>query len=128
MENEIIRKQTILIEVLWTSENDFHIKQTCKDITAMECIGILEYSKKNVLVNTLSFGNKGERKRVTIDYVIKNHDISERLKSALKGYVDYFEVVYLDEVDANLMKKKIRNVGRFTENQLIELKQTFLNK
>jgi len=69
-----------------------------------------------------------EKNRITIDYVVKNCDISERLKSALKGYVAYFEVTYLDEVDAILMRKKIRNVGRFTERQLIELKEELLNK
>ena len=69
-----------------------------------------------------------EKNRITIDYVVKNCDISERLKSALKGYVAYFEVTYLDEVDAILMRKKIRNVGRFTEHQLIELKEELLNK
>jgi hypothetical protein len=69
-----------------------------------------------------------EKNRITIDYVVKNFDISERLKSALKGYVAYFEVTYLDEVDAILMRKKIRNAGRFTEHQLIELKEELLNK
>jgi len=69
-----------------------------------------------------------EKNRITIDYVVKNCDISERLKSALKGYVAYFEVTYLYEVDAILMRKKIRNVGRFTEHQLIELKEELLNK
>ena len=69
-----------------------------------------------------------EKNRITIDYVVKNCDISERLKSALKGYVAYFEVTYLDEVDAILMRKKIRNVGRFTERQLMELKEKLLNK
>jgi len=69
-----------------------------------------------------------EKNRITIDYVVKNCDISERLKSALKGYVAYFEVTYLYEVDAILMRKKIRNVGRFTEHQLIELKEKLLNK
>jgi len=69
-----------------------------------------------------------EKNRITIDYVVKNCDISERLKSALKGYVAYFEVTYLDEVDAILMRKKIRNVGRITEHQLIELKEELLNK
>jgi len=69
-----------------------------------------------------------EKNRITIDYVVKNCDISERLKSALKGYVAYFEVTYLDEVDAILMRKKIRNVGRFTERQLMELKEELLNK
>ena len=69
-----------------------------------------------------------EKNRITIDYVVKNCDISERLKSALKGYVAYFEVTYLDEVDAILMRKRIRNVGRVTEDQLIELKEELLNK
>ena len=69
-----------------------------------------------------------EKNRITIDYVVKNCDISERLKSALKVYVAYFEVTYLDEVDAILMRKKIRNVGRFTERQLMELKEKLLNK
>jgi len=69
-----------------------------------------------------------EKNRITIDYVVKNCDISERLKSALKGYVAYFEVTYLYEVDAILMRKKIRNVGRFTEHQLMELKEKLLNK
>ena len=69
-----------------------------------------------------------EKNRITIDYVVKNCDISERLKSALKGYVAYFEVTYLDEVDAILMRKKIRNVGTFTERQLMELKEELLNK
>lgn len=70
-----------------------------------------------------------EKDRITIDYVIKNCDISERLKSALKSYMDYFEEVkYLDQIDATLMRKRIRNVGRFTEMQLMELKDKLLNK
>jgi len=70
-----------------------------------------------------------EKNRITIDYVVKNCDISERLKSALKCYMDYFkEVMYLDQVDATLMRKRIRNVGRFTEMQLMELKEKLLNK
>ena len=69
-----------------------------------------------------------EKNRITIDYVIKNCDISERLKSALNSYMDSYEVIYIDEVDATLMRKRIRNVGRFTEHQLIELKEELLNK
>ena len=69
-----------------------------------------------------------EKNRITIDYVVKNCDISERLKSALNSYMDSYEVIYIDEVDAVLMRKKIRNVGMFTEHQLIELKEKLLNK
>ena len=69
-----------------------------------------------------------EKNRITIDYVVKNCDISERLKSALNSYMDSYEVIYIDEVDATLMRKRIRNVGRFTEHQLIELKEKLLNK
>ena len=68
-----------------------------------------------------------EKNRITIDYVVKNCDISERLKSALNSYMDSYEVIYIDEVDATLMRKRIRNVGRFTEHQLIELKEKLLN-
>ena len=69
-----------------------------------------------------------EKNRITIDYVVKNCDISERLKSALNSYMDSYEVIYIDEVDATLMRKRIRNVGRFTEMQLMELKKELLNK
>jgi hypothetical protein len=119
--------------VIFTSDEDgmLHCKRENDGFNAFEILGMLENVQIQVVQimhgRDIPIENTKisiiEKERITIDYVIKNCDISERLKSALKGYVAYFEVVYLDEVDATLMRKKIRNVGCFTEHQLIELKE-----
>ena len=119
--------------VIFTSDKDgmLHCERENDGFNAFEILGMLENVQIQIVQimhgRDIPIENTKisiiEKERITIDYVIKNCDISERLKSALKGYVAYFEVVYLDEVDATLMRKKIRNVGRFTEHQLIELKE-----
>lgn len=129
--------KTYKVEFYQDENNNLHCERENDGFNSLEILGMLEETKIQIirLMNgeiKIPIENTKvtsvEKNRITIDYVIKNCDISERLKSALKGYVAYFEVTYLDEVDAILMRKRIRNVGRFTEHQLIELKEKLLNK
>lgn len=60
--------------------------------------------------------------RTTIKHVLNNCTISERLRGGLTMYAGFFKVEYLDEVKPTLMRERIINVGKLTENELIELK------
>lgn len=126
--------KTYKLEFYQDEKNNLHCERENNGFNAFEILGMIEETKIQIvrLLNgeiKIPIENTKvtsvEKNRITIDYVIKNCDISERLKSALKGYIAYFEVTYLDEVDATLMRKRIRNVGRFTEMQLMELKESF---
>lgn len=68
-----------------------------------------------------------ERERIKITDVYKLNNVSVRLKNALNAYIYKYKVDYIDEVDAELMIKTIRNCGRLSYNQLKEL-QSELNK
>jgi len=129
--------KTYKVEFYQDENNNLHCERENDGFNSLEILGMLEETKiqiirlmngeikipiENTKISSVS------KDRITIDYVIKNCDISERLKSALNSYMDSYEVIYIDEVDATLMRKRIRNVGRFTENQLIELKEELLNK
>jgi len=63
-----------------------------------------------------------DRETPTIDYVIKNCDISEHLRKALIKYVKEFGIKYLEDVDGKLMNKRIRGAGALTINELEILK------
>ena len=129
--------KTYKVEFYQDENNNLHCERENDGFNSLEILGMLEETKiqiirlmngeikipiENTKITSVS------KDRITIDYVIKNCDISERLKSALNSYMDSYEVIYIDEVDATLMRKRIRNVGRFTEHQLIELKEELLNK
>jgi len=129
--------KTYKVEFYQDENNNLHCERENDGFNSLEILGMLEETKiqiirlmngeikipiENTKISSVS------KDRITIDYVIKNCDISERLKSALNSYMDSYEVIYIDEVDATLMRKRIRNVGRFTEHQLIELKEKLLNK
>jgi hypothetical protein len=131
-----IKKYTVIFTC--DENGGLHCKRQNEGFNAFEILGMLEnvqiqivqimHGKIEIPIENTKISIL-DKERITIDYVIKNHEISERLKSALKGYMDYYkEVMYLDQVDATLMRKRIRNVGRFTEMQLIELKEKLLNK
>lgn len=60
--------------------------------------------------------------RTTIKHVLNNCTISERLRGGLTMYSGFFKVELLDEVEPTLMRKRIVNVGKLTEKELIELK------
>ena len=129
--------KTYKVEFYQDENNNLHCERENDGFNSLEILGMLEETKiqiirlmngeikipiENTKITSVS------KDRITIDYVIKNCDISERLKSALNSYMDSYEVIYIDEVDATLMRKRIRNVGMFTEHQLIELKEKLLNK
>ena len=129
--------KTYKVEFYQDENNNLHCERENDGFNSLEILGMLEETKIQIIIlmngeikipieNTKI--SSVQKDRITIDYVIKNCDISERLKSALNSYMDSYEVIYIDEVDATLMRKRIRNVGRFTENQLIELKEELLNK
>ena len=129
--------KTYKVEFYQDENNNLHCERENDGFNSLEILGMLEETKIQIirLMNgeiKIPIENTKisilEKNRITIDYVVKNCDISERLKSALNSYMDSYEVIYIDEVDATLMRKRIRNVGRFTEHQLIELKEKLLNK
>ena len=125
--------------VIFTCDENggLHCERQNEGFNAFEILGMLEnvqiqivemmHGRLKIPIENTKISSVS-KDRITIDYVIKNCDISERLKSALNSYMDSYEVIYIDEVDATLMRKRIRNVGRFTEHQLIELKEKLLNK
>ena len=125
--------------VIFTCDENggLHCERQNEGFNAFEILGMLEnvqiqlvemmHGRVKIPIENTKISSV-QKDRITIDYVIKNCDISERLKSALNSYMDSYEVIYIDEVDATLMRKRIRNVGRFTEHQLIELKEELLNK
>ena len=125
--------------VIFTCDENggLHCERQNEGFNAFEILGMLEnvqiqlvemmHGRVKIPIENTKISSV-QKDRITIDYVIKNCDISERLKSALNSYMDSYEVIYIDEVDATLMRKRIRNVGRFTEHQLIELKEKLLNK
>ena len=129
--------KTYKVEFYQDENNKLHCERENDGFNSLEILGMLEETKiqiirlmngeikipiENTKITSVS------KDRITIDYVINKCNISQRLKWALRSYIDYFEVVYLDEIDTDLMRKKIRNFGRLSENQLIELKEELLNK
>lgn len=91
-------------------------------------LGMVEYAKLQI---TKSMdGNTNEaivnKERITINFVVNNCDISERLKSALIDYAKEFKVAYLEDVEPRLMKRRVRGAGYLTISQLKELKEKLL--
>lgn len=129
---KIAKKYTV--EFTQDENGGLHTKRQNDGFNAFEILGMLEFIKiqiTEIMTGKIQIPIENtkisivDKNRVTIDFIIKNCDISARLKSALKGYVDYFETVYLDQVENDLMRKRIRNAGRGTERELIELKQKY---
>ncbi len=125
--------------VIFTCDENggLHCERQNEGFNAFEILGMLEnvqiqlvemmHGRVKIPIENTKISSV-QKDRITIDYVINKCNISQRLKWALRSYIDYFEVVYLDEIDTDLMRKKIRNFGRLSENQLIELKEELLNK
>lgn len=133
MKNTITKKYTI--EFTQDDKGEFHSTRINDGFNAFEILGMLETTKMQI--NEILNGKieipientkrvNVDRETPTIDYVIKNCDISERLKSALIEYEKEFKVAYLKDVDPRLMKRRVRGAGYLTISQLKELKEKLL--
>ena len=133
MKNTITKKYTI--EFTQDDKGEFHSTRINDGFNAFEILGMLETTK--IQINEILNGKieipientkrvNIDRETPTIDYVIKNCDISERLKSALIEYEKEFKVAYLEDVDPRLMKRRVRGAGYLTISQLKELKEKLL--
>ena len=129
MKNTIEKKYTI--EFTQDDKGKFHSTRINDGFNAFEILGMLETTK--IQINEILNGKieipientklvNVDRETPTIDYVIKNCDISERLRKALIDYAKEFDVKYLEDVDTNLMRKRLRGVGRLTMIELQQLK------
>ena len=133
MKNTITKKYTI--EFTQDDKGEFHSTRINDGFNAFEILGMLETTK--IQINEILNGKieipientkrvNVDRETPTIDYVIKNCDISERLKSALIEYEKEFKVAYLEDVDPRLMMRRVRGAGYLTISQLKELKEKLL--
>ena len=133
MKNTITKKYTI--EFTQDDKGKFHSTRINDGFNAFEILGMLETTK--IQINEILNGKieipientkrvNIDRETPTIDYVIKNCDISERLKSALIEYEKEFKVAYLEDVDPRLMMRRVRGAGYLTISQLKELKEKLL--
>ena len=133
MKNTITKKYTI--EFTQDDKGEFHSTRINDGFNAFEILGMLETTKMQI--NEILNGKieipientkrvNVDRETPTIDYVIKNCDISERLKSALIEYEKEFKVAYLEDVDPRLMMRRVRGAGYLTISQLKELKEKLL--
>jgi len=129
MKNTITKKYTI--EFTQDDKGKFHSTRINDGFNAFEILGMLETTK--IQINEILNGKieipientkriNVDRETPTIDYVIKNCDISERLRKALIDYVKEFGIKYLEDVDGKLMNKRIRGAGALTINELEILK------
>jgi len=129
MKNTITKKYTI--EFTQDDKGKFHSTRINDGFNAFEILGMLETTKMQI--NEILNGKieipientkrvNVDRETPTIDYVIKNCDISERLRKALIDYVKEFGIKYLEDVDGKLMNKRIRGAGALTINELEILK------
>ena len=129
MKNTITKKYTI--EFTQDDKGKFHSTRINDGFNAFEILGMLETTKMQI--NEILNGKieipientkrvNVDRETPTIDYVIKNCDISERLRKALIKYVNEFGIKYLEDVDGKLMNKRIRGAGALTINELEILK------
>ena len=128
----ITKKYTI--EFTQDEKGEFYSTRINDGFNAFEILGMLEAVK--IQINEIMIGKieipientkriNVDRETPTIDYVIKNCDISERLRKALIDYVKDFGVKYLEDVEANLMHKRIRGAGILTINELEIVKDKF---
>ena len=122
------------IEFSQDEKGIFHSTRINDGFNAFEILGMLETTKIQINeilnckieipIENIKRANV-DRETTTIDYVIKNCDISERLRKALIDYVKDFGVKYLEDVDAKLMHKRIRGAGILTINELEIVKDKF---
>lgn len=128
----ITKKYTI--EFTQDEKGIFHSTRINDGFNAFELLGMLETTKNQIneiLIGKIEIPIENikrinvDRETTTIDYVIKNCDISERLRKALIDYVKDFGVKYLKDVDANLMHKRIRGAGILTIKELEIVKDKF---
>lgn len=133
MKNTITKKYTI--EFTQDDKGEFHSTRINDGFNAFEILGMLETTKMQI--NEILNGKieipientkrvNVDRETPTIDYVIKNFDISERLRKALIDYVKEFGIKYLEDVEPILMKRRVRGAGYLTISQLKELKEKLL--
>lgn len=133
MKNTITKKYTI--EFTQDDKGKFYSTRINDGFNAFEILGMLETTK--IQINEILNGKieipientkrvNVDRETPTIDYVIKNCDISERLRKALIDYVKEFGIKYLEDVDPRLMKRRVRGAGYLTISQLKELKEKLL--
>lgn len=133
MKNTITKKYTI--EFTQDNKGEFHSTRINDGFNAFEILGMLETTKMQI--NEILNGKieipientkrvNVDRETPTIDYVIKNCDISERLRKALIDYVKEFGIKYLEDVEPRLMKRRVRGAGYLTISQLKELKEKLL--
>ena len=133
MKNTITKKYTI--EFTQDDKGEFHSTRINDGFNAFEILGMLETTK--IQINEILNGKieipientkrvNVDRETPTIDYVIKNFDISERLRKALIDYVKEYGIKYLEDVEPRLMKRRVRGAGYLTISQLKELKEKLL--
>jgi hypothetical protein len=129
----ITKKYTI--EFTQDDKGKFHSTRINDGFNGFEILGMLETTKiqiNEILIGKIEIPIENtkriniDRETPTIDYVIKNCDISERLKSALIEYEKEFKVAYLEDVDPRLMMRRVRGAGYLTISQLKELKEKLL--
>lgn len=125
----ITKKYTI--EFTQDDKGKFHSTRINDGFNGIEILGMLEATKmqiNEILIGKIEIPIENtkrinvDRETPTIDYVIKNCDISERLRRALIYYFKEFGIKYLEDVDGKLMNKRIRGAGAFTINELEILK------
>jgi hypothetical protein len=125
----ITKKYTI--EFTQDDKGQFHSTRINDGFNAFEILGMLEAVK--IQINEIMIGKieipientkriNVDRETPTIDYVIKNCDISERLRKGLTDYAKEFDVKYIEDVKDKLMAKRMRGIGALTINELEQLK------
>ena len=125
----ITKKYTI--EFTQDDKGKFHSTRINDGFNGIEILGMLETTK--IQINEILIGKieipientkriNVDRETPTIDYVIKNCDISERLRKGLTYYAKEYDVKYIEDVEARLMAKRMRGVGRLTIKELEQLK------
>ena len=129
MKNTIEKKYTI--EFTQDDKGKFHSTRINDGFNAFELLGMLEATKmqiNEILIGKIEIPIENtnrinvDREMPTIEYVIKKCDISERLRKGLTYYAKEYDVKYIEDVEARLMAKRMRGVGRLTIKELEQLK------
>lgn len=125
----ITKKYTI--EFTQDDKGKFHSTRINDGFNGFEILGMLETTK--IQINEILIGKieipientnriNVDREMPTIEYVIKKCDISERLRKGLTYYAKEYDVKYIEDVEARLMAKRMRGIGRLTIKELEQLK------
>jgi len=132
MEKEQRFVKSYIVEFYEDENGGLHSKRQNNGFNAFEILGMLEKTKiqiTQIMTGQIEIPIENTRisniktNRLSITEAINKEYMNVRLKNALIEYAKIFDVEYLDEVDENKMAKKIRNVGNFTKNELIDLKE-----